>query len=87
MNRIVMAAFAAAVIAGGAVSFPSSASALAGDVNGDCSVNMIDIQQVAARYGAFYGSLLYSAKYDLNGDRQIDVRDIQAVAAAFGQTC
>jgi hypothetical protein len=75
-------AFAAGVLTGGA-----AAHALDGDVNGDCNVNTLDLYLVGARYGASWGSLLYSPQYDLNGDRQIDVKDLQMVAARFGTTC
>jgi hypothetical protein len=66
---------------------PGVSAALIGDVNGDCSVNVVDMLMVAKRYGGTRGSLLYSPAYDLNHNGRIDVGDIQIVAAHAGEEC
>jgi hypothetical protein len=38
---------------------------LEGDLDLDCDVDVTDAQLIAAEYGAFFGSLLYSKWYDL----------------------
>jgi len=65
---------------------------LEGDVDGpDCDVDVFDTQQVAFRWGANKGSLLYNSFMDLepsghgvNGDGDIDIKDIQFVFGRFG---
>lgn len=63
------------------------ASSLAGDVNDDCAVNIIDLYLAAKHYGYRYGSLNYSPIYDLNNDRRIDILDLQMIASRFGERC
>ena len=87
MKAVLVALVLATGILGSALFGAATAHALDGDVNGDCTVNTIDLYLTSARYGAAQGSLRYSSQYDLNGDRQIDVKDLQMVAARFGSTC
>lgn len=65
----------------------AAASALVGDLNDDCVVNLLDLAIIGDRYLIGYGSLRYSPKYDLNNDHIIDIFDIQIVAAHYLQTC
>jgi hypothetical protein len=81
---IAIAAFTSICLA---LAAPGAAQALDGDINGDCNVNMLDLQLVGNRYGATWGSLRYSSHVDLNGDRRIDIVDLQMVAAHFGESC
>jgi hypothetical protein len=63
---------------------------LEGDLNLDCVVDVQDQQLIAFRYGAFFGSLLYSQWYDLEPnlhDLDIDIKDIQKVFGRDGSTC
>jgi hypothetical protein len=63
---------------------------LEGDLNLDCVVDVQDQQLIAFRYGAFFGSLLYSKWYDLEPnlhDLDIDIKDIQKVFGRDGSTC
>jgi len=71
----------------GAAAGPASASTLMGDVNGDCTVNGLDLSFEAVRYLTGVGSLLYAPKYDLNSDGIINILDIQIIAVHFGETC
>ncbi len=64
-----------------------SQSALPGDVNGDCVVNIVDIMLVAVRWGAHDGDANYDSRYDLDHDSDIDIVDIMEVAAHWGETC
>ena len=54
-----------------------------GDVDGGGSVNSIDLQQVAVRFGPS-SSGFYDAQYDLNHDGNINSLDLQSVALHFG---
>jgi hypothetical protein len=63
---------------------------LEGDVNSDCKVDIVDGAILAARYGSFYGSLVYDPFYDLEPkitDFDIDIKDIQFVAGRVPSTC
>jgi thermitase len=57
------------------------------DVNGDGVVNIVDIQSVAARWGAAEGDENYDPACDINGDGRINIIDIQLVAGKWGTTC
>jgi hypothetical protein len=60
------------------------------DVDQDGDVDIVDIQLVAARWGARAGDPLYDARYDVDnegqGDGDIDIVDIQLVASWWNQT-
>jgi hypothetical protein len=64
---------------------------LEGDVDLDCEVDLTDDQQVAFRYGAFFGNLLYHKFFDLEPniapDFDIDIKDLQTVFGRNGSTC
>jgi hypothetical protein len=67
---------------------------LEGDVDGpDCDVDVLDAQQVAFRWGATLGSLLYTPFMDLEpsgqtkGDGDIDIKDLQFVFGRLDSTC
>ena len=62
------------------------ASTLAGDSDGDCRVDVADIQRVAARWGIAQGEEGYYPPYDPDGDG-IDVGDIHQAALAWRETC
>ena len=70
---------------------------LEGDVNADCNVNSLDQQQIAFRWNAELGNLLYNSRYDLepsvsvggnsNGDGDIDIKDLQFVFGRHLSNC
>ncbi|MBI5289110.1 MAG: hypothetical protein HY873_09070, partial [Chloroflexi bacterium] len=63
---------------------------LEGDLDLDCDVDVTDAQMIAARYGAFFGGLLYSKWLDLEPalhDLDIDIKDIQKVFGRDGSSC
>ncbi len=66
---------------------------LEGDVAPNCAVNVLDAQQVAFRWGAQQGSLLYDPFFDVvpsgqvTGDGRIDINDLQFVYGRLGSTC
>jgi hypothetical protein len=66
---------------------------LEGDVHADCVVNALDQQQIAFRFGARLGNLLYASIFDLEpsapikGDGDIDAKDLQFVYGRHGSTC
>jgi len=63
---------------------------LEGDMNTDCTVDVIDDQLEASHYGAFFGSLLYDPWYDLEPalkDADVDIKDLQKVFGRNGSNC
>ncbi len=64
--------------------------ALAGDVNDDCRVDVMDEQLMANRYLIVQGSPLYEERFDIEpvgGDSDIDGRDLQVVLSHDGLDC
>ena len=59
------------------------------DFAGGSSVNIGDIQLVAAGYGhtPTTPSTKYQARFDLNNNQRIDIGDIQPVAGQYGKSC
>jgi uncharacterized repeat protein (TIGR01451 family) len=64
---------------------------LEGDINLDCEVDVADDQEMAFRYGAFFGNLLYHKFFDLEPniapDFDIDIKDLQTVFGRNGSSC
>jgi hypothetical protein len=65
---------------------------LEGDVEPDCTVNALDTQAIAFRWGVNKGSLIYTAFMNLEpsgpqADNDIDIKDLQFVFGRFGSTC
>jgi len=63
---------------------------LEGDLNLDCIVDLTDAQLIAARYGAFFGGLLYNKWFDLEPqfhDLDIDIKDVQKVFGRQDSDC
>jgi len=60
---------------------------LAGDVDADCDVDIVDIMLVASRWGSSRGDDRYDAWYDLDSDGDIDIVDIMMVASRWNQHC
>ena len=64
--------------------------ALEGDFNQDCIINIFDEQDIALRYQALFGTLLYNLWYDVEpvqGDFDIDIKDLQFVFGRHGWLC
>jgi hypothetical protein len=61
---------------------------VAGDVNGDRSVNVVDGAAVSAHWypGPPVGPLGYGAVCDVNGDGKVDIIDSSIVSARWGQS-
>ena len=57
------------------------------DLDGDCRVTVIDIMQVAARWGLTDQDAGWDARYDLVGNGVIDIYDVQQVAGQWRETC
>ena len=55
-----------------------------GDVNGDGSVNIMDLTIVAFAYGALIGEPDYNPDADINDDDIVDMRDLVIVARQLG---
>ena len=64
--------------------------ALEGDLNYDCTVNVVDEQAVSGRYGTTFGIQPYSTFFDLEPvipDFDIDIKDLQFVYGRDGTYC
>jgi len=64
---------------------------LEGDVEADCTVDVVDQQQVAFRWGVRLGHLLYQPRFDFDPsvfpDGDIDAKDLQFVFGRHGSRC
>lgn len=60
---------------------------VAGDVNADGAVDVVDIMLVAGRWSAVQGQPQYDPSYDLDANGEIDLMDITFVAARWNTTC
>ena len=60
-----------------------STCALAGDLNGDGQVTVLDIQMIAAAWPQATASF----PYDQSGDGDLDIQDVTLVTAQFGSAC
>jgi hypothetical protein len=65
---------------------------LEGDVEPDCTINALDTQAIAFRWGVEKGSLIYTPFMNLEpsgpqADADIDIKDLQFVFGRFGSTC
>jgi hypothetical protein len=61
-------------------------TSLAGDVNEDHQVNVIDLTFVSLAYGSMIGDPDYNADADINKDGIIDMKDLRIVAYYLGET-
>jgi len=61
--------------------------ALAGDMDMDCDVDVVDIMMVAGRWNSRAGDPRYDARHDLDSDGDIDIVDIMRVATRWNQHC
>ena len=57
--------------------------ALAGDLNGDGQVTVLDIQMIAGAWPQVSASF----PYDQSGDGDLDIQDVTLVTAQFGNVC
>ena len=57
--------------------------ALAGDLNGDGQVTVLDIQMIAGAWPQTTASF----PYDQSGDGDLDIQDVTLVTAQFGSAC
>jgi hypothetical protein len=79
----------AATMSGGSYSLTGGflpggpACALAGDLNGDGQVTVLDIQMIAGAWPQTTASF----PYDQSGDGDLDIQDVTLVAAQFGSVC
>jgi parallel beta-helix repeat protein len=64
---------------------PWSSFVLYGDVNGDGTVNILDVILVSKAFGTSEGDLNFDPSSDLNQDGRINVLDMILVAKHFGQ--
>lgn len=61
-------------------------SGLAADITGDCWVNILDIQEIAAHWGEARGTACYAEPYDQDGDGSVGMPDLAQVAGQWHQT-
>jgi len=59
---------------------------LAGDINGDGSIDIADFTFMAARYRSSQDDADYDAKADLNKDGVINIQDLAILGSHFGST-
>jgi hypothetical protein len=59
---------------------------LAGDVNGDCVVDVLDLSEIGKAYGSIKGSANWDPYADLNCDNIVNVFDLSSVGRNYGKT-
>jgi hypothetical protein len=59
---------------------------IAGDINADKKVNILDISMAARAFGSKLGEERFEPNADINEDRVINIIDISGIAREFGQT-
>ena len=64
-----------------------AAVGLIGDINGDCTVDYIDLAMLGASYGLSVGETGYNAAADLNDDDTVDYIDLAMLGAHYGESC
>ncbi len=60
---------------------------IAGDLDGDCDVDVVDIMIVASHWNTDEGEPGYDPVCDMDDDDDVDVVDIMIVASHWGDTC
>jgi len=63
------------------------AAGLSGDLNGDCTVDILDVMAEVSLWDSHTGDGNYDAARDFNGDGRINLMDIMWVATRWGSTC
>lgn len=64
----------------------ANATALKGDVNGDCRVDGFDLTLMGLSFGSKSGEVSFSALADTNNDNKVDGDDLAKLAKNFGKT-
>jgi len=60
---------------------------MAGDINGDCIVNIFDLAAVGLAYSSTSGGQNWSPSADINNDGEIDIFDLATVGLNYGKSC
>ena len=74
-----------ASLSDGAITVSGSAGII-GDINGDGTVNYVDLGMLGASYGLSHGDGGYNANADLNGDSTVNYMDLGMLGAHYGET-
>jgi hypothetical protein len=56
----------------------------AADLDGDCDVDVLDVQNVAARWGVRAGQAAFDPHFDLDNDGDVDAADVQQAVGRWG---
>ena len=67
--------------------FTVQAVQLVGDIDGDCDVDLSDLAELLARYGACSGDPQYLMAADLDASGCINISDLAALLAHYGESC
>lgn len=67
-------------------SFEALPRALSTDINGDGTVNILDIAIVAKAYGSYPGHPRWNPAADLDGNGTVNILDVAKVAKDYGKT-
>lgn len=60
---------------------------LVGDINTDCSVNIVDLAAVGAAFGSTPATSNWNPNADLNDDFAVNIIDLTIIGSRFGRTC
>ncbi len=74
------------VVASGGLTPLPDITLLGGDVNGDGTVDILDLSAIGAKYGLSSGDPGFDPAMDINSDDIINIQDLSLAAANYGQT-
>jgi hypothetical protein len=58
-----------------------------GDVNDDCTVNILDLSRMGSRFGSGCGDPDWDLPSDINGDCTLNILDLSIAGGNFNRTC
>ena len=65
---------------------PAWAETIPGDINGDCVVDLTDLERMLASFGSTRGQAWYPHS-DINHDGVVDLDDFAILLSNFGASC
>ena len=87
MRKLLTRGVAAAVLAVSLLAAaPAWAETIPGDIDGDCDVDLTDLERVLVSFGSTRGGAWYPHS-DINHDGVVDLGDLAILLSNFGVTC
>ena len=71
----------------GGVNQPPQVTLLGGDTNDDCTVNILDLSFMGARFRTSTGDENFDPRADINADGKVNILDLTVAGGNFRETC